>query len=279
MDFRLLVSDIDGTLVSTDNHLNRETIHSIQAFRQAGGLFTLATGRNFLHTKELIEQLQIDIPVIVSDGAIMYDPIEKKKHILARFSWGQVQTLIQDCQPLSSYIDIFFFSFHPEKDDHRIYSTIDSPMMAQYAKNWFYDVSLLPSWKALEMEAPMINLFVHIKNDKGKEAFREWCLEQTDNYDIQFWTEEFISISPSASNKGSALLTICKQLDVSSGKVAAIGDHYNDLSLSRTVGLFAAMANGEQKVKESAKYVVPSNDDNGVAYFIHHHLLSHTDQS
>lgn len=274
LKYRLLASDIDGTLISSNSSLHPETIKSIHEYRQAGGLFTLATGRNFLHTKDLIEKLQIDIPVILSDGAILYDPIEKKKQILSSFQWEQLQWITQHIQEIHSEIDQFVFSYHPETDDQRIYGTVDHPLIHQYAQDWYYHTTRVSSFEEIDYQTHLIHIFVFLKNEKVIPLFQTWSQQHLKNYIVQFWSKNFVCISPKGTEKGSAIHLLCKQLQLSVNEVAAIGDHLNDLSMSKTVGLFAAMKNGKSQLKQAAQLVVPSNDEHGVAYFIRNYLFS-----
>jgi hydroxymethylpyrimidine pyrophosphatase-like HAD family hydrolase len=61
-------------------------------------------------------------------------------------------------------------------------------------------------------------------------------------------------------------------------EMIAVGDGYNDLSMLEYAGLGAAMGNAPQDVKNKADIVVPSNDDNGVAYLIEKYILQQEDK-
>lgn len=271
--YPLLVSDMDGTLLSTKHELHDETIQSIQEYHKAGGLFTIATGRNFVHAKPYLEQLDIQIPAIVSDGSILYDPADDKLHVLSNLDWSDVQFIANQCTAISQKLDLFLFSYHPQIDAHRVYSTTESAMIESYAAAWMYEYQPLRSYDELIPDAHVINLFVHIQEPEDLVPFKAWCMEQKTNYTINFWTDEFVAIAPKHSNKGAAIKHLSQRLSIPLEQVAGIGDHLNDLPMSLTVGLFAAMANAQPAVKESTNIIVPHHDDAGVAHFIRHHLL------
>ncbi len=273
LKYRLLVSDIDGTLISGKHKLEEETIRSIEEYRQAGGRFTLATGRNFPHTIEMINRLKIDIPVILSDGAILYDPRSGKKQVISSLTWQQVDTIVQHCRDLSDQIDNFVFGYDPRAEDYRIYGVTDNPLIRRYAADWHYQFVAVPSFEAIMDAASMICMFALVKDSKVIPMFHEWCKTQSKNFQIHLWMEEIAQIFPITSTKGEAMIQLCRQLNISTDEVAAIGDQLNDLPMSQTAGFFAAMENGDPRVKESAQVVVPNNDDFGVAHFIRNHLL------
>ena len=69
----LLVSDMDGTLLNNQGLVSRENIESIKKFQRMGGRFTLATGRPQAFTWRVLENIALDAPAILYDGAVLYD--------------------------------------------------------------------------------------------------------------------------------------------------------------------------------------------------------------
>ena len=70
----LIASDLDGTLLSSDHlTVSKENLEAIAYFRKNGGTFTVATGRPPLSAKELLKGLNFDVPVVLLNGAIIYD--------------------------------------------------------------------------------------------------------------------------------------------------------------------------------------------------------------
>lgn len=271
--YRLLISDIDGTLLSNDNKLAEETIKSIQEFRQAGGRFTLATGRNFPHTIELIRKLQLDTPVILSDGAVLYDPVSEEKRVISSYTWQQFDSVIRQCREISDQIDFFTFSYDQRAKEYLVYGVTDNSMIRQYASDWYYQYERVPSFEAVFDRVYMISIFAYIRDSKVIPVFHEWCKEQEENFQIHLWLKQVAQIFPNTTTKGAAISTLCEQLTITTDEVVAIGDQLNDLSMAEIAGFFAAMENGDPRVKESAHLVVPKNDDLGVAHFIRNYLL------
>lgn len=271
--YRLLVSDIDGTLLSNDNKLAEETMKSIQQFRQAGGRFTLATGRNFPHTIELIRKLELDTPVILSDGAVLYDPVSDEKRVISNYTWQQFDSIIQQCRDISDQIDFFTFSYDQRTKEYRVYGITDHPMIKQYATDWHYRYAIVPSFEEVFDHVYMICIFAFINDSKVIPVFHEWCKKQEENFQIHLWMKQIAQIFPNTTTKGVAISTLCEQLAITTDEVVAIGDQLNDLSMAQTAGFFAAMENGDPRVKESAHLVVPKNDELGVAHFIRNYLL------
>jgi len=68
---KLVLIDIDGTLVRDDKTLPAENEEAIKEALQSGVLVTLVTGRNYGAAKEIIDKLQLDVPVVLQNGAFI----------------------------------------------------------------------------------------------------------------------------------------------------------------------------------------------------------------
>lgn len=75
MDFKnvILMTDLDGTLLTDDKRIDARDLEAIARFREKGGLFTAATGRGIAMARSVIEKIGIDIPCVIFNGAAVYD--------------------------------------------------------------------------------------------------------------------------------------------------------------------------------------------------------------
>ena len=76
----LYISDLDGTLLNRNSTVSPHSIEKINYLLQKGMLFTIATARTPATVVPLLEQLQIDIPAVLMNGAVLYD-IRRKLYI------------------------------------------------------------------------------------------------------------------------------------------------------------------------------------------------------
>ena len=77
----LLISDLDGTLLPSNKVLSKVDLDAIKEFRSLGGKFTIATGRTLQSVQCYFDELQLDMPFILYNGAIVYD-LKKEKSLL-----------------------------------------------------------------------------------------------------------------------------------------------------------------------------------------------------
>ncbi len=88
-----------------------------------------------------------------------------------------------------------------------------------------------------------------------------------------FSAPHFLEVNSITANKGSAVQLMAQHLGVPLGRVIAIGDQFNDLTMFRVVGLPVAMGNAPEAVRRAAKVVAPSNDEGGVAWAIRKFMI------
>ncbi|HUV15829.1 MAG TPA: HAD family hydrolase, partial [Pelolinea sp.] len=70
-DYKLIVFDIDGTLVGSSHQLNTTTKEILLRLHQIGMPFTLATGKILPATRDQADELQIKLPLILSNGGVV----------------------------------------------------------------------------------------------------------------------------------------------------------------------------------------------------------------
>lgn len=81
-------------------------------------------------------------------------------------------------------------------------------------------------------------------------------------------SRKWLALNPKGINKLETLKGLCQKMNVNINKVIFFGDGANDLSIISQVGLGIAMENALDEVKEQAKEITLSNDNDGIAYFL-----------
>src|SRR5579859_7195684 len=75
MPYRLIVVDIDGTLLDPSSRVTARTKKAIRAAGQSGCIVTLATGRRFATARPVAEVLGMELPIILHNGALIKDSV------------------------------------------------------------------------------------------------------------------------------------------------------------------------------------------------------------
>ncbi|SNX52731.1 Cof-type HAD-IIB family hydrolase [Thermoanaerobacterium sp. RBIITD] len=256
MKYKMVVVDVDGTLLNNNREITTITRDSVKKFRNMGGIFTLATGRGIKSASPYIEALNLDVPVILFNGCIIYHPFEKKI-LYKRFLPDTLYKLIAELWQTGRYnVNMLVFSldgiFVKEITDIiRLYMAIDhvqcDVVEDMTCLNSIIKVMLIGNTK-VSMQ------LVHDLKNMSKEPF---TYVQSDEF--------FIEILPFSVTKGTTLKKLCELINININNVVAIGDQDNDKEMICTAGYGIAMGNADEKLKKCAKYIAKTNIQNGVS--------------
>ena len=259
MEGILIASDLDGTLLRDDKTISETDIAAIRRFREAGGIFTVATGRSIPTVTPYLEALQLDVPIALYNGAMLYDPVCK------RTIWKAV--LPEVAKKVVPHIyRIFGETVGIEVlDDHALYAVVYNDFIHWHLNGEGYQVP----YKRCAIEDVMSKqwLKVMFAAEKGQVDALQRELENLNirGARIVHSAERLVEMVPEGAHKGAALKRLCSEIGIPLEKTAAIGDFYNDLEMIETAGFGIAVSNACREVQAAASLVVSSNEQNGVA--------------
>ncbi|OYD08510.1 HAD family hydrolase [Paludifilum halophilum] len=264
--YPMLVSDIDGTIVTAAKEIPEENRQSIDAFRRRGGRFTLATGRSYREAKRFIHELKVDLPVILCNGGLIYEPASDQLHPVATLERKTVFELVEQLSRLTVDTDIFIYTLD------KIYATGISPSTeAALEQGEGLSLELIPSYNDLP-QVPWLKL-VAVAEEEAMPHLHDWSKTYGDSLEFVQSSANYFEIMPKNISKGNALTKLARRFHLEPRQCAAIGDHLNDLSMIQIAGTNAAVANAHPHLIHAAKNLVPSNEEAGVSHFIRNHLL------
>jgi len=274
---KLLAIDIDGTLLNSHKQITLRTRSAVRAAQQAGAIVTLATARRYYNTQQIANQLAIDFPLILYDGAlIMQHPhgnIIHAQPLEAAIAAQAVQILMRHhIQPVIQHINgaieetwtghtefdtqwvMPYFTTHPEHVARMEHSKlcIGQPDPLRVA--------------AFASEEEIAGLIPEVST-----LGSTWSTVTWGNYGCA----ELAMIHAGCS-KATALHILAKHLGIPLEHVMAIGDNTNDLHMLQTVGWGVAMGQAPDAVKAAAHAITTSNAEDGAALAIERYILRHT---
>ncbi|UOQ46365.1 Cof-type HAD-IIB family hydrolase [Halobacillus salinarum] len=282
---KLMTIDLDGTLLNSRHELGEENIKAIKAAQQQGIEIVIATGRAEFDVRQVFEGTGVRTWVIGANGATIHKPdgsrfadvpiqrkdaedilafLSKKQYYYEVFSDTAIYTPLNGRELLEVELDRVL-SANPEEDRDRL----KQAMERQFSQTGFSHVNSYE--EILEADVPMYNIlafsFEKEKLEKDQEKFRHYP-------DLTLVTsaEHNFEFEHGDASKGIALEKLARELGISLGDTAAIGDSPNDLSMIETASHTAAMANAHPDVKNAADFLTKSNDEHGVAEFIYQWL-------
>jgi Cof subfamily protein (haloacid dehalogenase superfamily) len=254
----LIAVDLDGTLLTSQRTLAREGACLLTRAARAGVRVVLATTRNPESLQHLSADLQIDDPIICTNGAQVWGsptgPVWARHVIdhdvalrLARLAdeggW-ELSTTVgamtywrqrpgQSLGPCAPHITVVASNAD---------AIVDNPVRI-----------LVTQPEAIEAVRALC-----------QSQFSDQCYAET--YYHPDGTVESLCVSALGADKGTALRLVLARLSIPAERVLAIGDNPNDLPMFTCAGTSVAMGNATDRVKRHATAVAPSNDEEGVAW-------------
>lgn len=251
---KLVASDIDGTLLpeGTDK-INPELFEIIQALKEKGIMFAAASGRQYASMRHVFEPVADDIIFIAENGSnvmcrgrnMSSSFIDRK--VAEELLWcmrAQENTDILLCTPEIMYLetkDPGFQAFMEEGYHNRVERVEDLlPYCSRTNKMSIYRATGIDELGAQLKERFGSQLNVMIAGSVWVDFM---------NYSV---------------DKGNALGTIQKLMNISVGETMAFGDNCNDIGMLRQAGESYAVANAHPQLIEAARHIAPPQDEDGV---------------
>ncbi|PTQ56785.1 MAG: Phosphatase YidA [Candidatus Carbobacillus altaicus] len=265
-DIELIILDVDGTLIDDHFRIQPKTKAIIRRAVRDGIIVALATGRNPGGTLPLMEELGIDGPVIVHNGAFAFDTATGKTYALEAFEHHDFLHLVDFAQHSGVHYDVNT-TFHLYVD--RLDVDLEKIYHSFYAKP-----ILVRDWR--ELTEPVVKLSFLGEPPQVERVLPE--LHETFRHlRILRSGEEYIDIIHPHASKGHGLKRVADSLGIPLHKVMAIGNYYNDIDMLEVAGLSVAMANSPYDIQKVADVVTHSNNDEGIYYAIQAYVYGDRD--
>jgi Cof subfamily protein (haloacid dehalogenase superfamily) len=252
----LVVSDVDGTLLTHDKRLTERAIGAVKRLHQAGIGFTITSSRPTIGMRFLIEPLAITLPLGPFNGSAIVDrgmnPIEQ--HLIP------VSAVERSLELLHDYgVDIWLFTADKWLTQNGDGAYVPKEKLAIKA-----DPTIVSDFKPYLSSACKI---VGSSSDFAKLERCEAAMQQALGARATAVRSQhyYLDITPPGFNKGTFVAAMARRLGVATDAVATIGDMQNDLSMFAVSGLSFAMGNATDDVKRQAKRVTASNEEDGFA--------------
>lgn len=266
MNYKIVCSDLDGTLLSTKSDVSEFTISEISRIKHAVKVI-LVSARMPKSMTYLQRRLGIENePIICYNGALI---LEGTKEISStEIPINHVKTIYDLAQ--THYIKLGLYhknEWYVEENTERVRKEIHYTQ----ATPVFRDTSnSIRNWEERGLGAHKIMLMGH--KTTTDLIFTE--LQDTLGGYLHFYrsNDTLIEVAPKTVSKLSAIKLLLPSED-DLQHVIAFGDNYNDMEMLEKVGLGVAVANARPEVLEIANKITLKNTEDGVAHFLKEHLL------
>lgn len=254
----LIITDVDGTLLREKDGISKGNLEAIKRFTDKGGHFTVSTGRAIDVSKDLLEEIPINVPSVHINGGYFYDWKDNKiiePHYISEFVRFAIRKII----------DKFDFC-----DCH-------------FASD--FSVNLLTSGEYLRKYIPAreFHFFEGNIEDIPNNIYKYIvCCDPENMAEVRSFSEKifgkdvkviqsspfFLEILPSSNSKGKSLERLCEIIGIPVENSVAAGDFENDSEMLLAAGIGAAVDNAQESLKNIADIILPACEEDAIAHLI-----------
>ncbi len=261
---RLLLADVDGTLVTNDKVLTDRAIAAVSKLKQAGIRFAVTSGRPPRGMAMLVEPLDLDTPIAAFNGGLF---------VHADMSVIEQHTIPDDLTP--QVIDLL--------------SAHDMAVWVYRGADWFVLDPQGPhvdreSW-TVKFDPTPVDSFASVSDNVAKivgvsddhDAVRQAATVARERFGDHVSASRsqpyYADITHPHANKGAVVRYLAQTYQISAEEIATIGDMPNDVLMFAHSGLSIAMGNASEEVQRAARHVTTSNQDEGFATAVERFIL------
>ena len=252
MQYKLLLFDLDGTLLQSDKTISMATMQELEKCRNQGIMIGISTSRSEKNCVQFIEELKPDVVISCAGALVSY-----RDEYVYRVEFTQEETVDlinkareicgKDCEITVDTVDEHYWNY---KIDPK-----------QLDKSWgdciYTDFA--------DFGQPSLKICVEIFEEEQAKKLGE----NYPNYDqIRFSDGYWYKFTKKSATKENAILNMCDVCGITTDDIIAFGDDYADIGMLKLCGLGVAMGNAIEEVKSIADCVIGDNDSEGIAMYL-----------
>ena len=248
MAYRMVFSDMDGTLLKSASELSEKNIEMVGKAVDQGVEFVICTGRGVYGVERFLEKLNLlGRPgyVICQNGAAVYN-LENMEMVLKHsFSSDDLRPVVEIAR--EEGVEVYLY------DDRTFVAEKLTPQVEACCRVMHADMRILPD--GLEYEGYFTKCLLsgsYEQLDTVRKKVEPLIAGKLNHF---FSGPQYLEFVKTGVSKGRALQETAEKAGVPLAEVIAIGDSENDLSMIQAAGLGVAVANAQEHVKAAADYV------------------------
>jgi hypothetical protein len=262
---RLVLADVDGTLVTPEKKLTERTVRAVHKLHEAGIMFAITSGRPPRGMQMLVEPLRLQTPIAAFNGGLLVEPdmTVLEQRVLPPELVPQIVSMLG-----ASRLDVWIY-----RGADWLVRDVKAPHVAREAATVQFEPTLVKSFEGLEQDVAKI---VGISDDHELVASAEKSARERFGEHVSAARSQpyYLDVTHPRANKGEVVELLSHRLGVPPEQIATLGDMPNDVLMFARSGLSIAMGQSDREVQRAARHVTTSNEDEGFANAIERFVLN-----
>jgi Cof subfamily protein (haloacid dehalogenase superfamily) len=266
MKNKLLVFDLDGTILNQEHQLEASLEHIFSKIKDKSHIFTIATGRVYASALPFVKKLGIYLPVIASNGAVLRD--RDKTYFHYRLEKNKALKVLKNISLKRADKYVFY--------GNKMFSEKGSAFSSSYEEILKVRIDLVSSLQDLLKEKdddPTMLVFIMEKENVPQKT-KEIKSLGIPGLRVTNSNPYFVDVLSERASKGHALKKMIKLLRLKKEDVIVIGDGLNDIEMFKEAGLCVTVSNASPEVKKYADYISKKERFEGVIDFLKKEILN-----
>jgi len=260
---KLVVTDMDGTLLNSNHEVSFKFFTLFNELKKNSIHFIAASGRQYYSIVDKLDQIKDDITIIAENGAFAMQG--KNELFTSGLSLDQVLKTVQLLRTIKNTHIVLCgkkVAYIETKDEKFVsmfqqyyakYKIVDD--LTKLTDDVFFKIA------AYHFDCSETHILPNIK-------------QLEDKMQVIISGQNWLDISHNNANKGFALNLLQKRLNISKEETMVFGDYNNDLKMLELADFSYAMENAHPNVKKTANYLTKSNDEEGVEHVLEQVITS-----
>jgi Cof subfamily protein (haloacid dehalogenase superfamily) len=259
MQIKLIASDMDDTLLNHDNKISERNANAIRSALEKNVIFMIATGRMFCSARPYALDLGLDVPLVTYNGALVKGAKSGEVFYEHKLNYDTALEVLAYCKEYKYYAQVY----------------IGDDILVDKKGKWsdkYSEIIGVPITEIGEAvyeikEAPY-KILVMTKTEDFQPAWKAFAEKFAGKIVVTSSRDNFLELMEPGVNKWEAVKAVAESYNIKPEETMCIGDSNNDLAMIKNAGIGVAVGNAKDSVKEHAKIVTASNNDDGVAMVV-----------
>ena len=265
MNIRLIALDIDDTIVDRTSIIPKRTLEDLRLAQKQGVEIVLATGRGYLGTAAIRHQLGDGFHYIICFGGALIADYNTGFPIIHRFL---AEKDVADCIRIANELDLHVQIFQGDDVVFQRMTDFASYYCSNQRLPYRVDEHLIDHDLS---NVPKVLIYAPPERE---DEYKHYIIQRLPEHLHALGSKPgFIEIGDIDITKGTALKSLAEKLSIDRWQTSAVGDNTLDQDMIEWAGVGCCVKNGKNTVQAVADLIIPSQAEEGVAWFLENYVL------